>query len=693
MKYRKIIAIFVINIMVISAIAATASARFLIKADDADEIADEGTMKLLKISSVFTKKEIYVIDVNNPSEINSRLKGYHPINLDDFDEKFKTDGLKVSFKGKLNFPSIISIKRIPLLIRGYLPIKLSLIKEIVDQPELVFDISLDSSFLMNESIPVKATITNSGKIPVKVSKLSLKMQSLDFYILTPDNKKLHYIGELHRCYPEHILLKPGQKHSQVFDITDEENPFGESEDNPYDFSTAGTYEIVGRYTSHSNSCTEKNEGLEIFLESKTYRFEITDEVQKTVTLTLATDPREVPNDVLTFTEPVRILPILDGKIHAVYYKGEEVEIVADESYQDYIFNRYSVDATSEKTELTIMMDSDKLIIAEYKKDEPGPTPPEACFTFEPKEIIEGNEVVFDSSCSSDLDGEILKYHWEFGDLTSSEEKNPTHIFENSGRYKVTLLVIDEDGLKGSHSQIVKVVENELTDTGIIYGTIRESSIVEVKEKTPIPDAKVEVISTGRTKEERYSTTSNEKGEYELEVKLGEYKVIASKKEYKPQIKTVLVEADTSNKVNFDLEKRDADLEFDISVQTAIFSEDSPLSISASITNNERTTVTIDEIGIDYGTLELQIKTPDGKFLKSKQQMILLPPKVTIGAGETHTVIVDGLTVGDFIVISYNGEESTKAYDFVPGEYIIKGIYTSRYPSFIKLVSPEEVFRI
>lgn len=694
MRYSKIIPIFVVSIMIISGISSMAGARLFKRSNITEEINEEGEMKLLE--SRLITEEIFVIKVNRPSDINAKFKGYFPINLDDFSEDFKTDGLKVKFTGKLDFPSIISRRGIPVFIRGYLPIKLSSIEKIVEKPELVFDISIDNSFLSEDTIPVEATITNRGETPLKVSKLSLEGQSLDFNILTPDNKELHYIGGYIRCYPEHIILKPGQKHSKDFDITNDENPFGENKDRAYDFSTKGVYEITGRYTSYPNVCDETEEGLMICLESSTYMFEIKDEIQKTATLTLSTTPAEVSNEVFTYTEPLKILPILDGKIHAVYNLDTEVSIKVDESFGDYLFERFSMDATGSDSEITIMMDSNKSVIAHYKKDTPDPVPPEACFTYTPELPVVGTEVVFNSDCSTDQDGEIMRYIWDFGDGTVSEEKNPIHQYSSEGEYKVTLTVEDNDDLRARYSRDVTVEEDEAVETGLVFGTIREASIVEVQEKQPIADAKIEIVSTGRTKREHYSTTSNEIGEYELEVKIGEYKIIVEKQGYKPKIKTVLVEADTSNEVNFVLEKQDAELEFDISLESTIVSRENPLSLTASIKNNEETSVEVSEIGIDIKTLRLQIRTPDGKVLITKPGRILtVPPTKIIEAKETYSVHIDDLTEDDFIILSSNGEESSETQDFTPGEYVIKGIYTSWGPRdgrwHGRLVSNEETF--
>ncbi|MDD5610065.1 MAG: PKD domain-containing protein [Candidatus Omnitrophica bacterium] len=54
----------------------------------------------------------------------------------------------------------------------------------------------------------------------------------------------------------------------------------------------------------------------------------------------------------------------------------------------------------------------------------------------------GEPVLFDASRSSDPDGDVLTYAWDFGDGTSFEGKEATHTYAKAGEYKVVLKVSD-----------------------------------------------------------------------------------------------------------------------------------------------------------------------------------------------------------------------------------------------------------
>jgi len=58
--------------------------------------------------------------------------------------------------------------------------------------------------------------------------------------------------------------------------------------------------------------------------------------------------------------------------------------------------------------------------------------------------------------STDIDGTVVAWHWDFGDATSSVVQHPTHTYALEGSYLVILNVTDAEGGRGSTSQTVEV---------------------------------------------------------------------------------------------------------------------------------------------------------------------------------------------------------------------------------------------
>ena len=63
---------------------------------------------------------------------------------------------------------------------------------------------------------------------------------------------------------------------------------------------------------------------------------------------------------------------------------------------------------------------------------------------------------FDSSGSSDSDGTIASYNWNFGDGATSTAQNPSHAYTSAGTYTATLTVTDNGGLSNSATATVTV---------------------------------------------------------------------------------------------------------------------------------------------------------------------------------------------------------------------------------------------
>jgi hypothetical protein len=84
-------------------------------------------------------------------------------------------------------------------------------------------------------------------------------------------------------------------------------------------------------------------------------------------------------------------------------------------------------------------------------------PPEASFTFSPTNPVIGESIQFIDT-SNDIDGQVIMWIWDFGDGTTSTEKNPTHIYHVEGTYTVSLTVTDNNNAKSAFVQTIKVAK-------------------------------------------------------------------------------------------------------------------------------------------------------------------------------------------------------------------------------------------
>jgi len=82
--------------------------------------------------------------------------------------------------------------------------------------------------------------------------------------------------------------------------------------------------------------------------------------------------------------------------------------------------------------------------------------PTARFTY----ACNGSQCNFDGATSSDPDGSIATYYWNFGDGGDATGLTATHIYSAAGPVTVTLTVFDNGGARGSQQQVVNFVANK-----------------------------------------------------------------------------------------------------------------------------------------------------------------------------------------------------------------------------------------
>jgi PKD repeat protein len=101
-------------------------------------------------------------------------------------------------------------------------------------------------------------------------------------------------------------------------------------------------------------------------------------------------------------------------------------------------------------------------------------------------------ITFDGSLSYDSDGEIVQWHWDFGDGSDGVGEIVTHVYSQSGTYSVILQVTDDEGSTDSYQTSVEVFQPnrapEMPDfNGETYCEISENYIYKALTTDPDND--------------------------------------------------------------------------------------------------------------------------------------------------------------------------------------------------------------
>lgn len=83
--------------------------------------------------------------------------------------------------------------------------------------------------------------------------------------------------------------------------------------------------------------------------------------------------------------------------------------------------------------------------------------PVAAFSFTPRRAGVGEAVSFEATMSSDPDGEVVSFLWDFGDGGTDSGLMVKHAYYEPGLYEVTLAVTDDDEATNKTTQIIQVV--------------------------------------------------------------------------------------------------------------------------------------------------------------------------------------------------------------------------------------------
>ena len=96
--------------------------------------------------------------------------------------------------------------------------------------------------------------------------------------------------------------------------------------------------------------------------------------------------------------------------------------------------------------------------------------PTADFSYETVPGIYINTELHFSDLSTDEDGTLVSWSWDFGDGTTSTEQNPTHAYDMLGTYSVRVTVTDNEGAEDTATMTIEVTEKDIVVTAEDAGT-------------------------------------------------------------------------------------------------------------------------------------------------------------------------------------------------------------------------------
>ncbi len=98
----------------------------------------------------------------------------------------------------------------------------------------------------------------------------------------------------------------------------------------------------------------------------------------------------------------------------------------------------------------------RIDLTDYKYEGQADIPPDAKFSYDRSNPSVGDVVTFDGSASTDTDGSIVFYQWNFGDGYNGTGRVVTHQYGAKGTYSVTLTVMDNYGQSDTYTKSITV---------------------------------------------------------------------------------------------------------------------------------------------------------------------------------------------------------------------------------------------
>lgn len=160
--------------------------------------------------------------------------------------------------------------------------------------------------------------------------------------------------------------------------------------------------------------------------------------------------------VVTFTD--QSIPANDGSVISTYYwdTGDgNTFLKTDNNSFTFEYTRAGKFTPTLKVVDNLKRESNLFVGPEIIVNGVLNNPPSPSFSYAQTSYTPTLKIQF-TDTSSDIEGPISIWHWDFGDNQTADVQNPEHIYSASGTYLVTLTVTDSGGLQASVSGQVVV---------------------------------------------------------------------------------------------------------------------------------------------------------------------------------------------------------------------------------------------
>jgi len=160
---------------------------------------------------------------------------------------------------------------------------------------------------------------------------------------------------------------------------------------------------------------------------------------ESATVPVSTDDADGDSVSLSVSGP-EFVTLADDELTVAPQSGD----AADSPYTAEVIADDGTTTTTESFQLTV--------------EAPPNQPPTAAVDVSPADPEVGEDVTFSASDSTDSDGAIESYEWDFGDGQTATGEQVTHSFDAAGEYTVEVTVTDDDGATDTATETVAVSE-------------------------------------------------------------------------------------------------------------------------------------------------------------------------------------------------------------------------------------------